>query len=254
MDTNFHKIMGTVGGVIYFLGFLPYIIQVVRKETKPNRTSWLIWSVMGVLILATYYATDARNNLPATVVVAIGPIVTLLLSIKYGEGGLNTLDKGCLFGAGVSLLLWKGLNAPALGLLGALITDGMGMIPTWKDLYKDPTKEKPHAWIIWSVANVCNMFTIERLTIQDALYPTYYLVGTGVSTFLVLRGRKHPKDTVIEVTTSRTEVVTSTVGNDPYRAAMVQETRPAKSRRVVLVIIGISATATAVGLAWRLLQ
>ena len=37
------------------------------------------------------------------------------------------------------------------------------------------------------------MFTIEKFTIQDALYPTYYLVGTGISTFLVLHGHWRKK-------------------------------------------------------------
>ncbi len=254
LTANFHMIMGTIGGFIAFFGFLPYIFQVVRKETKPNRASWLIWSVMGFLILVTYYATGSRNNLPGTIALAVGPAITMLLSLKYGESKFDTLDKGCLLGAVMSLLLWKGLHAPALGLLGALITDAMGVIPTWRDLLKNPAKEKPHAWVIWSIANVCNMFTIERMTIQDTLYPTYYLVGTGVSTYLVLRqywvkGLSASKEVKIDV--PRLEIVNTVTSDGPYRAAAVRETRPAKSRRVAFALVGIGVTVMG-SIAWKL--
>ncbi|MBP9762482.1 hypothetical protein KBD34_02605 [Patescibacteria group bacterium] len=193
--------MGIIGGILALSGFLPYIVEIVERKTKPNRASWLIWSVLGLVILATYLASPgSHHNLPATIALAIAPIVTMVLCIKYGEGSLSRFDKGCLIGAGLSLLVWNRLNSPILGLACALITDALGLIPTWRGISRDPTKEKPHAWIIWSVGNICNMFTIERLTIQDAVYPTYYLVGTGVSTFLILHGRwrakQHNKTTI----------------------------------------------------------
>ena len=110
--------MGLIGGIIAFLGFMPYITTMVKGASRPSRASWAIWSVMGLVILGTYYASGARNNLPGTIALAIGPIVTFLFTIKYGEGGDNQFDKTCLIGAGVSVALWKGLNSPVLGLCG----------------------------------------------------------------------------------------------------------------------------------------
>lgn len=193
LPTNFHKLMGLIGGIIAFLGFMPYITTMVKGTSKPSRASWAVWSVMGLVILGTYYASGARNNLPVTIALAVGPIVTFLFTLKYGEGGDNTFDKTCLIGALGSLALWKGLNSPVLGLCGALITDFIGVLPTWRNFLKKGDQEEWPAWVIWSVGNICNMFTIEKLTVQDALYPTYYLVGTGVSTFLVLRGHYRKK-------------------------------------------------------------
>lgn len=192
MGTNFHKIMGYIGGAIAFTGFFFYIATILRGETKPNRASWTIWALLGFVILGTYYSSGARNNLPATISLAIGQTITMVLSYKYGETGakMQTLDKACLVGAIISIFLWKGFDSPVLGLSGALLTDFIGIVPTWRDLYKDSTKEKPHGWIVWSIGNIFNMFTIEHLTVQDALYPSYFLIATGVSTYLVLRRRR----------------------------------------------------------------
>jgi hypothetical protein len=198
---NVQKVMGLIGGAFALAGFFPYAVEIMRGETKPNRASWFIWSVLGLAILATYKASPGSQHLlPGTIALAVGPVVTLLLCLKYGEGELTTFDKSCLGGAALGLFLWHKFNSPVLGLLCSLITDAMGLIPTWRSLAKDPTKEKPHAWILWSCGNICNMFTINKLTIQDAVYPSYYLIGTGVSTLLILRGlwrAKRPQNQTI---------------------------------------------------------
>lgn len=104
MGTNIHKIMGFIGGIIAFVGFVPYIVSMVRGKNKPNRASWAIWSVMGFVILGTYYASGARNNLPATVALATGPTATFLFTLRYGKGGDNSFDRICIIGAIVSIL------------------------------------------------------------------------------------------------------------------------------------------------------
>ena len=104
--------MGLIGGIIAFLGFMPYITTMVKGASRPSRASWAIWSVMGLVILGTYYASGARNNLPGTIALAIGPIVTFLFTIKYGEGGDNQFDKTCLIGAGVERRPLEGSELP----------------------------------------------------------------------------------------------------------------------------------------------
>src|SRR5688572_11025851 len=90
---------GKVAGVVSFVAFVPYILAILRGETKPNRATWWIWTVVGFMLGASYYSSGANNTIWVPVSYIVGPLVTALLSIKYGEGGWNRFDKGCLLGA-----------------------------------------------------------------------------------------------------------------------------------------------------------
>lgn len=185
---GFHKFMGWIGGFFTILGFIPYIRSILRGKTVPKRASWAIWTVIGWVIFATYYASGSRNNLPEAFAIAIGPTVVFLFSLKRGEGGSTWFDWFCILGAALSLCVWKGFEAPVLGLSGGLLTDFLGLLLTWRHLYEKPDSEEPEGWILWNIGNFFNLFTIERWTIQDALFPLYFFVGTGVSLFLIVRG------------------------------------------------------------------
>ncbi len=50
------EIIGKVAGVVAVLAFVPYIWSVLKGSTQPSRASWLIWSVLGVSILADLFA------------------------------------------------------------------------------------------------------------------------------------------------------------------------------------------------------
>src|SRR5207248_2703381 len=79
--------LGQLAGAISFLGFVPYIIEIVQGKTRPNRATWWIWAVVGAMLCASSYASGARHALWVPLSYVIGPLATALLALKYGEGG-----------------------------------------------------------------------------------------------------------------------------------------------------------------------
>ena len=47
----------------------------------------------------------------------VGPLVTALLSLKYGEGGWDRFDRNCLAASLVSVVVWWVARSPLLALL-----------------------------------------------------------------------------------------------------------------------------------------
>lgn len=177
---NWQATIGIIAGIVGLLGFLPYIITTTQRKTRPNKASWWIWGILGVITGISYYYSGATTTIWVPVAYAICQIITAVLSLKYGEGGWNRLDKLCLAGAGVSLLLWLIFNSPIVALLFTLLIDLFAAIPTVIKSYSNPEQESCFSWNIFLVANTLNMIALDEWSISLAAYPFYlfYLSST----------------------------------------------------------------------------
>jgi len=58
-----HSLLGKIAGALSFLAFVPYVLATLRGKTRPNRATWIIWSAVGVTLLASYAVAGARETL-----------------------------------------------------------------------------------------------------------------------------------------------------------------------------------------------
>lgn len=184
-------VLGIIAGIIAFSAYIVYIVSIIRGRTKPNRATWWIWAFMGLVIGLSYYVSGAVNTIWVPVVEFIGPLVIALLSIKYGEGGLNNkTDLVCLFGAIVSIILWIIFNNPVVALVINLVVDSFAVVPTIKKSYLRPEGEDFWAWFGTGLADSLNMFAVERFTFAILVYPIYMLVSDFIIIFILLLKKK----------------------------------------------------------------
>lgn len=148
--TTFTAVAGQVAGVLALAAFAPYVRAILRGETKPNRASWFIWLVVGVMLGASYFASGAKHTIWVPISYIIGPLVIAILSIKRGEGGWTRFDRVCLAVAATSLVLWWLCGEPRIALAINLCIDGLGAL---------------------------------------AAYPIYMVLASGIITALIVRPR-----------------------------------------------------------------
>ena len=138
-DFNFGDIkavLGLIAGVIALLAYVIYVISIFKGGSKPNRATWWIWAFMGLVLALSYHFSGASNTIWVPYVEFLGPFSIAILSIKYGEGGLdNKTDLICLFGAVISIILWIIFNNPVIALVTNLAIDSFAIVPTIKKSY-----------------------------------------------------------------------------------------------------------------------
>jgi len=59
--------IGIIAGIISFFAYCLYIFTTIFGKTKPNRVTWWILTLIGLLIASSYYVSGVR----ATIWVAI---------------------------------------------------------------------------------------------------------------------------------------------------------------------------------------
>ena len=182
MDSDPQALLGQLAGAISLLGFVPYIFEILQRKTRPNRATWWIWSIVGAMLCGSYYATGARHTIWVSLSYVVGPLITALLSLRYGEGGWNRFDRGCLFVSLFSLVLWWQARSPLAALAANIGIDMLGALPTVRKAYREPWSESLRSWTIFLIADTLNLMALGIWSVATASYPVYLF---GLAALLV---------------------------------------------------------------------
>lgn len=186
-------ILIAVATIISIGGYLPYISDIIKRKSKPNRVTWLIWSILGtVLCFASFELSDYDwMMICVPMVYMVGPTIVAILSFWYGEGGTSKFDIFCFVCAFVGLGLWLILDMVVLALWLSIIIDGIGALPTIRKSFINPKSESIIGWSAFSLANALNFGVMFHRfdgteSIHSLVYPLYLFVISAIILVVML--------------------------------------------------------------------
>jgi hypothetical protein len=192
---NWHATFGIASGLVLLLGNIPYILSIRHGKTVPNQVTWGIWTTIGFILLWSSYASGATNTLWLLVALVISQSIITTYAFKYGRGKWQRLDRFCLAGAGVSLLLWLLSGSPLVAILTNTTMDMLGAAPTINKVYRNPNSESLVFWSMSFTSALLNLFAIERLSLSAVVFPLY-LFGLNVIILLLITRPKWSKTSI----------------------------------------------------------
>lgn len=184
-------IFGLVSGILSVITYIPYLCDIFRLKTKPERATWLIWSVLTAIAFFSQLAEGATHSLWLTGVQAAGVVMIFLLSIKFGIGGLTRRDISALVAAGVGLLLWYYTDNAAIALFITIAIDALGASLTVIKAYADPESETLSTWVLSGTAGIFGALAVGAFDYVLLAFPVYIiLINYTVAGAMVLGRRK----------------------------------------------------------------
>ncbi len=186
MNFDITGVSGMLAGWVSFFAFVLYYISIIRGETTPNRATWFILTIVGALIASSYYSIGAKETLWVAISYVIGPLITFILSIKYGEGGWTIFDKVCLFLSSISVILWIISGSALSALLINIFIDFLGILPTIKKSYLRFNSEGLTPWVVTFFASVLNIIAIREWNFSIYIYPIYMMIFNSLIMMLLL--------------------------------------------------------------------
>jgi hypothetical protein len=161
----------------------------VRRSTRPHRGTWLIWTMLAVVVSLSQHADGGSWSVAMAVAQAVMNGLVFALAIRLGTGGVNALDVTliAIAGAGVSgwLLAGDPLVATACVVAADLIAAGMMVPKTWRD----PGSETLSTFAWASLAGALSAAAVGALKLSLLLYPAYYCLANG-GLALLIAGRR----------------------------------------------------------------
>lgn len=203
---SWQNTIGILAGFISVIGFVPYITAICQKKTKPNQATWCIWTIVGFILLASYYSSGATSTIWVPACLAFGHLIIAILAFIYGETDWSDFDKTCLLGTGISLVLWWWYDSPIIALCLNISIDFLGALPTIKKAYYKPHTEKALPWVLFLIAHVLNLSALGfSWSFQIVAYPLYLLFV--VATIVVLLLRSQIKSLVVRKRNQREKTI-----------------------------------------------
>jgi hypothetical protein len=185
---NIQNTLSALAGILFVVGFVPYIRAILVGATKPAKASWIIWASLDTI---TICGMAVQHSLNGQIIGAnAGAWIVVVLALKYGTMGWTRLDKFCLIGAVLSIALWAIFSSATVGLIISNSVAFLGSVPTFVSAWKDPTKEDKLGWTIFFVSCICAMLAIPRFTFDDAFCPmVFFSIETIMMYILYIKPR-----------------------------------------------------------------
>ena len=120
------EILTIISVILILAAGPPYIFDILRKKTKPQRATWLIFTVLGLIAFISQLQLGATWSLVFLGLDVLGSLGVLILSIPYGVGGFSRLDKYSLSVAGAGVLISILAHHPVIAILGVMLADLAG--------------------------------------------------------------------------------------------------------------------------------
>ena len=184
---------GHISAILSIIMIIPYVRDIFRKVTQPERASWLIWTVLGFIAFFSQWAKGATDSLWLTAGQTIAVLVIFLLSIKYGVGGLTNRDIKALVAAGLGLILWWVTSEPLYALLIVIGIDCIGSYLTMIKSYEEPESETLSTWVISGTSGIFGALAVGVLSPVLLAYPVYIVIANYTIVVALFLGKKRLK-------------------------------------------------------------
>jgi hypothetical protein len=174
LNQNFVIIGAIIGGI----GSLAYLIDTVKGKVKPNRVSFLMWSIAPFIAFAAQIKQGVGLEALMTFSTGFFPITIFIASFvnKKAEWKVTRFDLVCGFLSIVGLILWLITKVGNIAIFFSIVADGLAAIPTIVKSYKFPDTELAWPWIATTFGVVLTLLTLKELTFANSGFIVYILI------------------------------------------------------------------------------
>jgi hypothetical protein len=176
-------VLGVLAGVVGIADTIPYVRDTIRGSTRPHRGTWLIWSVLAIVVFLSQRADGATWSQIMAAAQAVLTGAIFLLSIRRGEGGLSPADVLMLTLAGGGVIGWIVADDPVIATACVVAADLIGAAMMAPKTYRDPGSETLATFALATGA-------VGTLDPSLLLYPVYYCLANGALAVLIHRRRR----------------------------------------------------------------
>jgi hypothetical protein len=183
--TYIAPVLGLLAGVAGIADTIPYVRDTVGGTTRPHRGTWLIWSVLAIVVCLSQRADGASWSLIMAAAQAVLTSAVFLLSIRRGEGGLSLAEVLMIALAGGGVIGWIVAGEPVIATACVVAADLIGAAMMVPKTYRDPGSETLATFVLASLSGALAAGAVGALTLSLLLYPVYFCLVNGAIAVLI---------------------------------------------------------------------
>ena len=176
-----------VGALIGAVGSVAYLVNTVKGKVKPNRVSFLLWSVAPFIAFFAQIKQGVGLEALMTFSTGFTPLIVFIASFinKQAVWKLTWFDLICGILSLMGLVLWMITSVGNVAIFFSIVADGLAAIPTIVKAYKYPDTEIAWPWIATAFGVVLTLLTLSTFTFANCGFILYILVVNTLIYILV---------------------------------------------------------------------
>ena len=171
-----------ITGILFnTVGTLMYVGATIKGEIKPNKISFLLWSLAPAVAFFAQIQQRVGVQSWTTLSIAILPFLIFVSSFlnKKAYWKIQLFDLSCGALSLVGLVLWYLTKVGNIAITFSILADGLAALPTIIKAYYYPETESAFPWLACSISGVLTLVTIHQWNFQTYGFPLYYSVAMG---------------------------------------------------------------------------
>jgi hypothetical protein len=186
------EVIAAVAVVLSFIGYAPYIRDIIKGKTHPHTYSWFVWTFITVIIFALQIDDGAGAGAFVTLGAGSMGFIVFTLGLRYGKQDVTRSDTLFFISALAATGIWLIANQPVLSVALLVAIDMLGFAPTVRKSWNKPHSETLIMYQIGAFRHGLSLLALSSYTFVTVLFPaTWALANIAFSTLLILRRQKY---------------------------------------------------------------
>ena len=176
-----------LGAIIAVVGSVSYLIDTLKGRVKPNRVSFLLWSLAPLIAFFAEIKQGVGLQSLLTFMVGFLPLTIFIASFvnKKAEWKLTRFDLTCGAFSIVGLVLWYITKSGNIAIIFSILADGLAALPTLVKAFNHPETESGWPYFSSTLSAAITLLTVKVWNLANAGFPMYIGVVTLVISVLV---------------------------------------------------------------------
>ena len=187
--TGVAPVLGVLAALVGIADTVPYVRDTLRGATRPHRGTWLIWSVLALVVCLSQRADGASWSLLMAATQALLTGLIFVLAIRRGEGGVSASDRVMIAIAGGGVIGWIVADEPIVATACVVAADLIGAALMVPKTYRDPGSETLATFAFASLGGLLAAGAVGAPDLSLLLYPVYFGVVNGAIAVLIHQRR-----------------------------------------------------------------
>jgi len=180
-----------VGAAVGLLAIFSYLKDTLRGKTKPNRITWLMWSLAPLIAAAAAFSDGVRWAASPVFMAGFCPLIIFFSSFinpnSYWK--LEKFDYLCGFFSLLALIFWAITKNPVVAIIFSIASDGFASIPTIIKSWKHPETETGIVYIAGLFSALTSFAAVRVWVFPEYAFASYLVIVSSALIFAVYHKR-----------------------------------------------------------------
>lgn len=173
-----------VGAAVQTIGIANYIKEILWGGCKPNKVTWLMWSIAPLIATFAAFSDGVRWSVLPVFMSGFGPLLVFITSFLNPNAywKLERFDYLCGACSILALVFWWITKDPNIAIIFAIASDGFAAVPTLIKLWKYPETETVSPFTSGLFSALTSFAAIKAWGFSSYAFPIYLVV---INAFLI---------------------------------------------------------------------